>query len=229
MTRPWHRIFALLVSLLVATALGAGFAASQPDGYAIEQGEDCYELAPVTHENQTVEEFYGYTNSSDGEGVPFSANTPNGLQGMNNGTSSVFLYQGPDGLSLVVLHGAINDTNGGSAATMEFVGLPKEGEWVVKDDPANLSVESWNRNATEGQAVDWGWRDRWTDGGAFQGGLNDEFSIQINASFNKNAETDQLGPGNVTQWRAITAENDSLESIELDMNQSVTIRTGGCE
>lgn len=229
MTRSQHRIFALLVSLLVTTALGAGVAASQPDDYAIEQGDDCYELAPVTHETQTVEEFYGYTTSSDGEGERYSANTPIGIERTNNGTSSLFLYEGPDGLSLVVLHGAINDTDGGGAATMEFVGLPEEGEWVVQDDPTNLSVEVWNRNATEGRTVDWGWRDRWTDGGAFQGGLDDEFSIRINASFDEDAELDSLGSGNVTQWRAITVENDSLQTIELDMNRSATVRTDGCE
>jgi hypothetical protein len=218
----------ILISLLVATALGAGVAASQSNGYAVEQGEDCFELGPVTSESQSVEEFYGYTASSDGERVQYSANTPIGLEQVNDGTSSLFLYEGPDGLSLVVLHGGVNDSGGG-AATMEFVGLPETGEWVVQDDPTNLSIEVWNRTTSEGQAVDWGWRDQWTDGGAFQGGLGDEFSIEITASFNEDAELDPVTPGNVTQWRALTAENGSLQEISLDMNRSVTVRTGGCQ
>ncbi|MEF8785975.1 MAG: hypothetical protein V5A45_08585 [Haloarculaceae archaeon] len=222
-----HRTITILISLLVATALGAGVVASQPNEYAIEQGDDCYELTPVTNESQSVEAFYGYTVSADGDEANYSANTPIGLEDANSGTSSLFLYEGPDGLSLVVLHGAVNDTGGG-AVSMEFVGLPEAGEWVVKDDPTNLSIEVWNRNTTEGQAVDWGWRDLWTDGGAFQGGLDDQFSIEISASFNEGAELEPVSPGNVTEWRAITVENDSLRAVTLDMNRSVTIRTGGC-
>lgn len=223
-----HRTITILISLLVATALGTGVAASQTNEYAIEQGENCYELTPVTNESQSIEAFYGYTGSSDGEQAIYSANTPIGLEDVNNGTSSLFLYEGSDGLSLVVLHGGVNDTGGG-AATMEFVGLPETGEWVVQDDPANLSIEVWNRNTSEGKAVDWGWRDLWTDGGAFRGGLDDEFSIEISASFNEDAELEPVSPGNVTQWRAITVENNSLQAVTLDMNRSVTIRTGGCQ
>ncbi len=228
MRHSQHRMVTLLISLLVATALGAGVAASQSSDYAVEQGEDCFELTPETNETQSIEDFYGYTTSSAGEEVNYSANTPIGLENMNNGTSSLFLYEGSDGLSLIVLHGGINDTGGG-AATMEFVGLPEEGEWVVKDDPTNLSVEGWNRITLQGQAVDWGWRDQWTDGGAFQGGLDDQFSIEINAAFNEDAEVDPVTPGNVTQWRAVTVENNSLQTISLDVNRSVTVRAGGCQ
>lgn len=228
MTGTHRKLSVLFVSLLVATALGAGVVASQQADYAIEQGGQCYEIAPVTSANQTVEEFYGYTASSSGEGVQYSANMPIDLEKRNNGTSSLFLFEGTDGLSLVVLHGAVNDTNGGGAATLEFVGLPDDGEWVVKDDPSNLSVEDWNRDLPQGQAVDWGWRDRWTDGGAFQGGLDTEFSIEISAAFNENAALEPLAPGNVTQWRAISARDGSLQSIDLDMNDSATVRTGGC-
>jgi len=112
---------------------------------------------------------------------------------------------------------------------MEFVGLPDEGEWVVRDDPTNLSVEVWNRTTAEGEAVDWAWRDRWTDGRAFQGGLDDEFSIEIEASFNDDAELDPLGSGNVSQWRAVTVDGDTLQTIELDPDQLVTVRSGRCE
>lgn len=223
-----YRAITLLVSVLVATAFGIGVATSQSDGYAIEQAGNCYEVTPISTEGQSVEEFYGYAEDSDGEVARYSANTPIGLEQVNDGTSSLFLYEGPDGLSLVVLHGGVNATGGG-AATMEFVGLPEEGEWVVQDDPSNRSVEVWNRTTTEGQAVDWGWRDRWTDGGAFQGGLDDEFTIRINASFNEDAAVDPVTPGNVTQWRAISMENGELQAITLDMNRSVTVRSGGCE
>lgn len=228
MKHSHHRMITLLISLLVATALGAGVAASQSNDYAVEQGQNCFELTPETNETQSVEDFYGYTTSSDGEAVNYSANTPIGLENMNNETSTLFLYEGSDGLSLVVLHGGVNDTGGG-AATMEFVGLPEEGEWVVKDDPTNLSVEVWDRITLQGQAVDWGWRDQWTDGGAFQGGLDGQFSIEINASFGEDAAVSPVTPGNVTQWRAITVENDSLQTISLDTNRSVTVRTGGCQ
>lgn len=208
-------------------ALGTGIGAGQADTYVIEQAGDCTELTPLSSGDQSVEAFYGYTTDATTSAVPYSANTPVGIEYVNDDASSLFLYQGPEELALVLLHDGANGTGGG-AATLEFVGLPESGEWVVKDDPENESVEQWNRTTPDGRAVDWGWRGAYTDGGAFAGGLNDEFEIRIDPAFNEDAEIAPVTPGNVTTWRAFSQEDGSIQAVELDLDEPVTVRTGTC-
>lgn len=230
MTTALRRTVVALVAVLTVTALGSGLAASQQDAqtdsYALEQGEQCAAIDPVSHQDQSVVEFYGYTDNASEPGVTYSANTPIGLELVNDGQSSVFLYEGPEGLSLVVLNDAHNGSGG--AASYRIAGLPSEGEWVVQDDPEAASVEQWNQSDGV-HSVHWGWQARYTDGGAFHGGLDDEFSIEIAAAFDEDARLDPLSEGNDTEWRALSADGEALESIDLDPDESVTIRSGTCE
>jgi hypothetical protein len=222
---------------LAVTALSGGPAAvaspadatasQQADAYVIEQGDECTEIEPLSEGEQSVEEFYGYTTDPFPPDVMFSANTPTDIEETNNDTSSMFLYQGPDELALVFIHGGIYEDSGG-AATMEFEGLPDDGEWVVRDDPSNQSVEVWNRTTDRGLAVDWGWRDAFTDGGAFAGGLDADFEVTIYPSFNEDAAVDPVTDGDVTTWRALSATDESYESVDLSLEDPVTVRTGTC-
>ncbi len=228
--RVVRRTSAAVVAVLVVAALSGGVAASQQAGesYVIEQGDACTEIDPLSYENQSVVEFYGYTANASDEGVVYSANTPLGLEDVNDRTSSLFLYEGPDGLSLVVLHGA-PDGSAGGAASFQFDGLPEDGQWVVKDDPESESVEQWNRTENGAQTVHWAWQSRYTDGGAFHGGLGGEFEVRIDAAFGEDARLDPLSQGNASEWRALSANGDTLESISLDANQPLTVRSGTCE
>ena len=217
----------VLLSIAAIPALGAGIAASQEDGYVIEQDEECTEITALSYEDQTVEEFYGYTLVYSPD-VPWSANTPIDLEKDNDETSTLFVYEGPEGPSLVFIHGEV-DGEAGGAATFYFDGLPEEGEWVVQDDPPEDSTDQWDRPvAGYDDVVDWTWRDKYTDGGAFHGGLEEEFEIEIRAVFNEDAELEPLVEGNVTEWRVLTVEDGTIEAIELDMDEPVIVRNGTC-
>lgn len=221
-----HRTAVVLVALLAVTGMGSAVGAGQADTYVVEQGTTCAELTPLSHENMTAEEFYGYTTNESGPAHRYSANTPLGIETRNNDTSSLFLYRGPENLSLVVLHDGPNESGGG-AATLNFTGLPGDGAWLVKDDPTNESVEQWNRTGPTEWSVDWGWRAAHTDGGAF-GGLGDEFEVTVDPAFNEGAGVDPVTPGNVTAWRALSDRDGSLDVYALDMDEPVTVRTGSC-
>jgi hypothetical protein len=220
------RTVVVLVSLLAITALGSGIGASQQaDGYVVEQGERCVEVTPLSYQGQSVEAFYGYSLNGTGGDMALSANTPVGLEDINDQQSSLFLYEGPEGVSLVFLHGGVNGSSDG-AISFDITGLTN-GSWVVQDDPTNRSVERWN-DTRAGYDVDWGYQAGFTDGGAFRGGLDGQFEIGITPAFNDAAARSSALQSNITSWRALSLAGGSLQSVELNMSQPVTIRTGTC-
>lgn len=219
------------VAATVAGSAVAGVAGgNQQRGYVVEQGEACEPIEPLSYEDATVEEFYGYTTDPE-EGTPWAANFPVGLTVSN--ASQLFLYEGPQGLSLVLLHDAPEDgTEGtGGAASMAFRGLPGDGEWVVKDDPSDESAELWEEDGEGGEdvhRVHWAWHANYTDGGAFRD-LGGEFQVDIQAAFDGDAALEPLSPGETTDWYAVTGDPADPERIELDMEQPVRLRTGSCD
>ena len=224
------RTAAIVVSLAAVTALGAGVTASQQeaDSYVVEQGGRCTALTPLSPGDQSVQAFYGYSVEGSSTTVAYSANTPLDIEETNDDASTLFLYRGPDQLALVVVHDAVNGSGGG-AATYEFSGLPEGGEWVVRDDPANESVEVWDRTTDGGTAVDWGWRGAYTDGGAFAWDPGESVEIEISAAFGEDAALDPITPGNITRWRALSGgDGTTYESVELDVDEPVTVRSGTC-
>lgn len=215
------------VATTVAGPAVAGVAGgNQQRGFVVEQGEACEPIEPLSYEGATVEEFYGYTTDPE-EGLPWSGNFPVGLTVSN--ASQLFLYEGPEGLSLVVLHDAPEDgTEGtGGAASMAFRGLPGDGEWVVKDDPSDESAEQWE-GGEDVRRVHWAWHANYTDGGAFRD-LGGEFQVVVQAAFDGNAALEPLSPGETTDWYAVTGDPADPERIELDMEQPVRLRTGSCD
>jgi len=147
---------------LTSTALGAG----SPCKYTVEQGSLNEEIVPLSNGN-TVEEFYGYNG--------FFSNTPTNIERDN--TSAVFLWDGPKGLSLVVING--KPTSGNFFrwnVKLKFEGLPiEDGKWVIMDDVSDFYSET-------DTTVKWNWYGKANDGGAFRGGLDGEFEINIEAS-----------------------------------------------
>lgn len=224
--------FALLVA--VAPAVGAianGTPASTPDAaadpptpdrvFAIEQPTApplVEEVEPLSN-GETVESFYGVQ-----AGV-----SDTGLEQPD--TSIIFLWEGPDGTSLVVVHDEAG-TLGGGAATLNFTGypafgvpsvgpapaIPGEGNWVVKDDPADFQAPSEPPNV-----VSWSWLDYYNDGGAYRGGMNGTFVIHVEPAFNGSALEPPRDPGTVDDWVFLSGDPANPTEIPLDMETPLVI------
>lgn len=206
----------------------------------LEQGDECLELLPLSGD-LPVEEFYDYrfrTDNYDGLsdtfGYSFSSHGTTDYQA--DATSVLFLYDGPAGLSLVVVHGRYEGDDDGGVVSFSFDGMPADAEWVVRDDyylldgePAPTNHDQWDVDGTT-QQVDWAYEGGRTDGGAALG-LGDDFEVTITPAFNDDAVLADNHPekGPIESWEAVTADGDPTERLSLDMAEPVTIRTGGCE
>ncbi len=122
---------AVVAALVVSSTLGVAMvgtvaAQSEPDTYTISQGDQCTTVEPLGNGHLTVEEFYDYrTPNTSPSSYSYSSHGTTHLQ--EDDTSSLFLYEGGDGLSLVVLHDRNGGNSGGGAATMTFTNLPEDG------------------------------------------------------------------------------------------------------
>jgi hypothetical protein len=116
----------------------------------VEYGNNSTTISPFTG-NMSIIQLYGYNS------ISFSST----ISLQKSDTARVFLYDGPNGLSLVTVLDSTTDTTGASA-TYVTTGLPANGEWIVKDDPRD----------EYGETINWGWiGDPVTDGGVFNGGI----------------------------------------------------------
>lgn len=165
----------------------------------IEQGSETVEVSPLSYRDWTVEEFYGY---GDPDGA--SANTPTDLE--KSDVSRLFFYDGPKGLSLVIIHDEPNDGDGGRVV-FEFDGLPSEGSWVVPDDGGEPS----------GSRGDWRWYSCCTDGGVFRGGLDGDFTITLDPEFG-------FGIG---AWEVLSGDAADPAVITLDRSRRITLSGEG--
>ena len=208
----------------VATA-GANTAAPDSGEYSIVQGDECYTFEPLGEGHLTAEEFYDYRTTENDSGLySYSSHGTTHLQ--ENDTSILFLHEGNDGLSLGVVHDRYAGGSDGGAATMTFTDLPEEGEWVVEDDGyENRDDEFSHRNGSS--RITWVYDANRTDGGMFNGGLEDGFSISVQPRFNEDAAFQQYD-GEIADWQLISATDTGVERISLDMNQPIEIRSGGC-
>jgi hypothetical protein len=124
----------------------------------------------------------------------------------------LFFWNGPDGLSLVVLHDKGNDGSG-AAVSFDFDGLPGEGSWVVRDDSGDFTSRT---------QADWTWNNRKTDGGAFRGGLYEQ-QLTIDPRFNDAARRTPLTPGRIDTWEVLTGQATDPRALTLDKSDPVTI------
>lgn len=177
---------------------------SMPHTFVVEQPSmDPVSVTPLSSE-QSVESFYSY---DDPDGA--SANT--GLERAD--VSQLFFYDGRDGRSLVVIHDAPEDPDGGEAE-LEFDELPAGGEWVVKDDPDHDPDEYGRQRAT------WSWGQCCTDGGAYRGGFHETSGFSV--------EVEQFD--GIDQWEFVSATEStdgSLKRYSLDTNEPLTVHVGG--
>ena len=223
----------VLKSIGAVAAVGAAGAYStrvtaqesqQSRPYSIVQGDKCVPVAPLSVDDMTVEQFYGYTTNENGKKEPYEANTPGNI-GLPD-TSYIFLYEGPKGLSLVFVHGGGQKKQGG-AISFDITGLPQDGKWVVQSDGYKKDPDQWNVQQGRTQ-VDWSWNKYHDDGGAFRG-LGSNFEITIKPSFNQAAKLKPEDPGTVKHWQVVNDGPDGRTPTDLQLDQPITIRSRPCE
>lgn len=236
----------LLAGAAAATGLAGGTGGTGE--YVVEQGGDCAPVTPLSGD-VPVEEFYDYqlvagefdgeNGASDDGGPYFGSPGTRSLQRAD--TSQLFLYRGPEGLSLVVLHGSLAESDrGGGSATFTISGLPEDGSWVVKDDyyldpetgePAPSNYDRWRTNGSP-HAIAWTWGSDLTDGGAFRdldGALGGD-GVTVDPAFGDAAERLSYNyEGRVTDWQVLSGSVDSPDRLSLATDEPVTIRRGSCE
>ena len=199
-------------------------------GYSVVQGDRCIPVQPIGDGNQTVEEFYDYRNpATDPESYTYSSHGTTHLQ--EDDTSIIFLYEGSDGLSLVLVHDQYDGNTSGGALTAQIDNLPEEGEWVVEDDNYSSYLDSRQLEEWE-HGDDWTrithvWTDERTDGAAFNGGLDEGFVIEIDIAFNDDADF-RVYDGEITDWQVVSAPEDDPERTSLDMDEPIVIRSESC-
>ncbi|WP_049935650.1 hypothetical protein [Haloplanus natans] len=170
----------------------------------IEQGDRTLEVVPLSN-GQSIERFYDYGAAEINSPLPVA----------KSDTSRLFLWSGPNGLSLVVVHDKPRDGSG-AAVSFEFSGLPGRGSWVVRDDGGDF------RRSGGAASPDWTWTRDNTDGGAFRGGLTNT-SITIEPKFNEQAYSEPLTSGRLDAWQVLTGRATDPRNESLALDEPITI------
>lgn len=205
-----------------------------PDSYAVVQGDRCRDVSPVTG-TDSVESAYEYRN-------PFpnvTGNPPDQSYSAFGFTeyqlasaSTMFVYSGQSGDSLVILNGELDAPEAnGSTARFEFENLPASGEWAIRDDEYPNPDDDWSVSPTR-TTVDWVWASERTDGGAYRGIENTSGVVRIDAQFNDAAP--RWGVWNysgspehrVDRWRVVDADG---RTVLLSMDEPTYLAPGGCD
>ncbi|WP_049911678.1 PGF-pre-PGF domain-containing protein [Natrinema limicola] len=222
-----------------AVSSSAQMSAPPTDSYVVEQGEFCQPIEPLSSD-ETIDSFYEYrsheTHPDDVERLYSSYGTTH-LQ--RDDTSTLFLYEGPNGLSLGMVHDRLGGESEGALVTLEAAGLPHESEWVVKDDNYTGETRMDEYERGDGWAsASWAYRDGRTDGGALRGGLDGEFAVTVHPRFNEDAafagsDLPVSGipeEGGIEEWDVLSGSAESPDRTSLpSLDEPVTIRTGTCE
>ena len=229
------------------TTVGTGRSAADSGSYSAVQGEQCVPMTPLSGD-QPVEELYdlripdrftGDNGATDpGTGPYYGSVGTEDLQQEN--TTITFLYDGPDGLSLVVVHGAFGGDGGRGVSWTLRGDVLSDGAWVVRDDfyldpdtgePAGSNYDRWDVSGST-HTIDWTWGLAGTDGGAFRP-LGDGFELTIDPAYNEDAALwdDDYYDGEVTDWQILSFPDgrSSPERTSLALDREVTIRSEACD
>ncbi|AFZ74222.1 PGF-pre-PGF domain-containing protein [Natronobacterium gregoryi] len=239
---------AAVIALVVLGSVGgvAGQVIAQsdenatPDAYVVEQGDACQQIEPLSTA-ESVDSFYDYRNhETHPEGVDrlYSSYGTTHLQ--ENNASLLFLHEGTDGISLVMVHDRVDGNTTGGVASFDVIGLPHEAKWEVKNDDYDGPTNMDEFDRGDGWAsADWIWIESRTGGGAIQGGLNDPFAVTVHPAFNEDAEyyedddlydPDWYDGGEIEEWHVLSGDATSPVRSELgSLSEPVTIRTGTCD
>jgi hypothetical protein len=173
--------------------------------FTIEQGSISAQIAAFDR-TESIESAFDYSGFTSG------------LRLQKADTARLFLYKGPNGLSLGTIIDSVDSSDGGSAK-YEIEGLPAGGQWVVRDDSGDIY----------GDSPSWSWADGGnTDGGAFRGGLNDDFEIEVTVQLNEGRdEAENTESGTVDDLEFVYGEFTDPTVLDLETGDSappVTIR-----
>jgi hypothetical protein len=216
----------LVVSLSVAGLVPASQpAAAQQGSYVVEQGAQCTAITPLSGE-ATAAELYDYRSHNTHEtDYAYSSHGTTDLQ--RNDVSSLFLYEGPDGLSLVIVHDRLGGGTDGGAAEFEIVGLPADGEWTVEDDNYSENIDDVWTHGEVWSEIAWLWGPDRTDGGAYTG-LGGDFEVTIDPAFNAQQSTFQQ-EGTVTGIDVLSGNMDRPDRVAMGNTEDpLVIRSGTC-
>ena len=183
-------------SVLTASPKKSKAADADSASFVAEQGDQQYEVTALSN-GESIEEFYDYHSAE--------AHTTTDIE--QDDVSHLFFWDGPNGLSFVIIHDRRSDNEGGEVA-LDFSGLPDQGSWVVRDD--NPGNDNWYNDR-----VEWFWNGTRTDGGAFRGGLDSDPEITIDPSFSSG----------ISEWQLLSGDANDPDRTQLDMKKPLTIRT----
>ncbi|WP_049985945.1 PKD domain-containing protein [Halobellus rufus] len=223
----WLIVGALAVVLVVSLTAGVSTANEHGD-VAVEQDGVCRVVDPVSTE-QTAAEFYDYSGGSS----PYSSEGT--VQYQQNDTSILLFHDGPDGLSMIVVHdrypGDANDSGtDGGVASFDVSGLPTDGEWTVEDDDYENQTDQFSHAGSESE-LDWVWTTGRNDGAAFTG-LEPGSAIRIDPAFNEDAALEPQFEGEqgvISSWQAIDNTDDGFERRQLSsLEAPVYVWVGSC-
>ena len=225
--------------------LGSGFAGTAVAGGRertkrtcyVEQDGETYEIEPLSGD-VPVQKLYDYRLPEKYEGVGVTSSEGPHYRSLGTkalqkeATSIMFLYDGPDGLSLVVVHG--RPGGAGGSASWKVTSVPDDAEWAVKDDlyvdadtgeRASSNYDKWDTDGST-HRIDWTWGAHGTDGGALSD-LGKEFSLTVRPAFNEDAELyEKHYEGDVEDWQVLSGDLDHPDRTSLELDEPVTI---GCE
>lgn len=220
-------LLGLLGSAAVGSLVGSGRGAASEPPFVLEQAGRCVPLQPLGA-GVGVEEFYDYR-------APFTEPSAPGYSSYGTvdlqrpETSILFLYEGPRGTSLVVVHDKLEDGTPGGSASLAVAGHPPDGEWFVRDDDyeGQTSYDVWDVGETESR-IDWTWGAGRSDGGIF-GPLDATTELTITPRFNEQAAlAGQFYDGEITEWQVLSGSIESPERTALDLTEPVVIHAGTC-
>jgi hypothetical protein len=218
--------------VLATIAAGiAGSAAARPvetAQYVVEQGDRCVPVTPLSTD-QTAEAFYDYrTPDTSPSGSAYSSYGTTDLQRPD--TSVCFLYDGPEGLSLVLLHDRLNDGTNGGAITFRLASEnPDRGAWIVGDDDYDAATNYDSFTRTDGGwRIDWTWAEGRSDGGVYRP-LGDDFAVTIDPAFNEEAALyGDHYEGEITDWQVLSGDRSDPDRFSLALDSPLMIRPGSC-
>lgn len=205
--------------------------------YTLKQDDTSIELRPIEGD-QTPESLYdfripdqytGDNGATDpGSGPYYQSVGTDDLQAQE--TSIMFLYEGPEGLNLVIVHDQAGGDGGSATWTMRNL---SSGEWSVKDDlylnpdtgePASTNYDRWNVSGNP-QVIDWTWGGGGTDGGVYSF-EDDDLNFTIEPEFNQeSALWDQYYTGTIDDWQVLSGDRSNPNRTSLNMSEPVTIES----
>jgi len=197
---------------------------------AVSQNGQCLEVSPYGTATRTVEQFYDYRSpNTNPSGELWGSYGTRDLQ-VTDGSVLLF-YEGADGISAVIVHDEVGESNGGTVS-FEIEDIPDSADVAVEDDSYDDRVD--NFDYFEGgtrAAIDWKWGPNRSDGIAIRGvDQATQTPMRIEPRFNDDADKwdswNYAGPEHRIEGWYLRSGDGNVQ--KLNMTSPLEIRAGGC-